>query len=237
MWALIARINFYVPGWQQLRKLGANRLIKSAYFWLVFVPIVARILDHAQSPINFALGRSTIALTLALPFSWQVFFLAALATGFANVIYSVVCPAIVRDFETFSDFSSSGRGKAQLVNYIRQTLRRFRGSSNQYDFRTFGDLGVKYTNHGDWRLPEGHLQELHWEKLSRKFRSAELNEKTNELFWALRDIADRANLRWRFLCTLFYGIGTLLATLVLAQNINSVLNHLSLAHFLLATPT
>ena len=107
-----------VPTWSAIRTLGDSKILKSAYFWLLFVPIVVKALARTTPLLTFTWAGTTHTLDLSLPFSWQVFFYAALVTSVANLIYALRCPWIVKRFHSHADYAAEGRG----VNQIREQM-------------------------------------------------------------------------------------------------------------------
>lgn len=116
--------------WFTLRRAGNSRLIKTSYFWLVFVPLAAKVL--APIAVNGGIklpwfGNEAQYVSLVLPFSWVAFFFMALAIAIGQAIYSVWCPDLVKRFADFGSFRLSHRGVSPLVYWSRTLLRRYSG--------------------------------------------------------------------------------------------------------------
>ncbi len=103
--------NLSSPSWSKLRGFGESRILKSSYFWIAFVPLIAKLFRYINT-VNIEF----IKLDLELPFSWQMFFWGAFFASIANLIYSFKCPNIIKMFEDYSEFEDSGRGEQQLLN-------------------------------------------------------------------------------------------------------------------------
>jgi hypothetical protein len=72
--------------WKNLRALGNSRLLRSSYFWFIFVLIAAHFLNQLKSPLVFSLFGSTQQVALELPFSWIAFYFAATAFAVASLV-------------------------------------------------------------------------------------------------------------------------------------------------------
>ena len=109
-----------ILSWSRLRNFGDNQILKSSYFWIAFVPLVAKILRHVNS-VNIEFYKEIIKLDLELPFSWQLFFWGALFTSIANLIYAIKCPDIIKNFDDFSEFEqgASDFGAKYLYSFSK----------------------------------------------------------------------------------------------------------------------
>ena len=105
-------------------------------------------------------------MSLALPFTWQVFYFSALCIVIANVIYQVFCPAIIKDHSNYSHFKAEGKGTNQLEKYSSQT-------QFNVELHRLNELaGIKTTNEA-----EDELQKLFWdiyENASKLHKSARI---------------------------------------------------------------
>ncbi|NQZ57716.1 MAG: hypothetical protein HRT88_09670 [Lentisphaeraceae bacterium] len=69
--------------------------------------------------IDLTLFGASIKLSTSLPFSWQLFFIAACLFSVANIIYSISCPLIVKSYSNFTEFESQGKTRAQINQAIK----------------------------------------------------------------------------------------------------------------------
>ena len=100
------------PAWSFVGKFGGNRLLRSAYFWLVFVPIADRVLENVGNIFTISLFGKTYDLVIALPFSWQMFYFCDVFIGIANLLYAFRCPRLIRDYSKYEEFERTGQGGA-----------------------------------------------------------------------------------------------------------------------------
>lgn len=101
--------------WHEISRHGESRAVRSSFFWLIATPLLARLFLTLDDPI--VLGTLRVS-KFSLPFSWVVFYFAAIAFSVANVIYRATCPRIVLAFKDYSEFTRSGRGRSELAGYL-----------------------------------------------------------------------------------------------------------------------
>lgn len=90
--------------WSKLRAWGRSRLIRTSYLWMVLVPVLARLLQPIAGDHRItALGKSW-ELHIGLPFTWMVFYAAAISFAVGQFIYAFSAPALVSDYENVADF-------------------------------------------------------------------------------------------------------------------------------------
>lgn len=99
--------------WDTLRGWGNSRIIKSSYVWLAVVPVAAKMLDKLTGE-RFQILGATLDFNIALPFSWTMLFLAAVAFAVGQLIYAVWCPGIVKLFATVGEFKQAHPGRLLL---------------------------------------------------------------------------------------------------------------------------
>ena len=99
-----------IPLWSSLNRVERSRILWSSYFWLILVPILAKLLIKVGPEIQIPIGKSVVTFNLDLPFSWKMFYFASVAFAVASFIYSVWCPEFVRRYSTFSDYTDDGKG-------------------------------------------------------------------------------------------------------------------------------
>jgi hypothetical protein len=63
--------------WTSQISLANSKIIKSSYIWLLIVPLAARALSSIDKVINLTMFGATLEISTALPFSWQLLFIAA----------------------------------------------------------------------------------------------------------------------------------------------------------------
>jgi len=105
-------------GWQTLRAIQNNKLIKSMYVWLFIVPILAKIVSYVDDKIQIVVFEKIFILDLVLPFSWQSLFFTAFLFVIANLLFVLFAPNIIKEHINYQDFINSGKGEKQLEEYM-----------------------------------------------------------------------------------------------------------------------
>jgi hypothetical protein len=107
-----------------LSKLGQNRVIRSSYFWFIFVPIAARFVQQINEPLQrFLFGPQHQTIWFDVPFSWFYFFFAAVLFAIATFLYSVSCPEIIQRYSSPIDYYRAGYGTLRLLDYFNRLPR------------------------------------------------------------------------------------------------------------------
>ncbi len=115
--------------WHKLRNIQKNRLVQSSYIWLVIVPVSAKLFSKISDTITFSIGEFQYQFDMVLPFSWVLFYFAALFFTIGNVLFVVFAPQIIKENEDYGGFESAGRGYSHLIDYIKEDVDR--GKLNQ----------------------------------------------------------------------------------------------------------
>ena len=117
-------INYVIPSWTDLRGFGSSRLLKTSYFWMILVPLAAKLLAHMPNELHIPLLEKTLTIGLGLPFSWKVLFFSSLSFSVANSIYSIWCPRIVKEYRTFADYNADRWSLDRITDYfVGQNLK------------------------------------------------------------------------------------------------------------------
>ena len=169
------------------------------YVWLVIVPVFAKLFEHINETATIELFSYKFTVSLALPFTWQVFYFSALCIVVANVLYQIYCPAIIKDHANYSNFKEEGKGISQLEKYSTSTLP----SDELQRIKKLAGIRIE-TAYG-------------------AKAAAEEEEKFQKLFWEIYDNASGLHKRARVACTIFLGIGLLLIGWVVVENMTWVI--------------
>jgi len=104
--------------WSKLKKVPKNKLVSTSYIWIVIVPIVAKVFSKIESIVYLKIGDVRYELILELPFSWQMFFWSALLFTVGNVLFSWLCPFIVKNYDNFDHFQLNGGTESIIRNNL-----------------------------------------------------------------------------------------------------------------------
>ncbi len=136
-----------VPSWTDLRSYGSSRILNTSYFWMIVVPLAAKLFSHIPDTIHLPFLEKTLALGIGLPFSWKILFFSSLSFSIANSIYSFFCPRIVKDYRTFAAYNEDRWSRDKIIDYfIRQNLTAY-GNSPEGFFAWFDDASKFFNNH------------------------------------------------------------------------------------------
>ena len=197
------------PGWSALRSLGGSRLIRTSYFWLVSVPLVANLLSALGPTVTLRFLEWDWTFSLTLPFSWRLFYFSSVLISLATGVYWMRCPKVVRDFAAYSDFETSGRGPLQMGWLLRDALRGRPDDDAQLVLLTALRL------FSERRGEDAAMEPTSPEALLERFP---LDVNPGQCFWFIHNFAERARKLSRLGATLLYAAGLALVGMVLVQN-------------------
>lgn len=114
--------------WGLLRTVGNSRLVASSVVWLLVVPIAAKLLAPFAGPqvlrLPFVDPSDPIAVTVALPFSWQRFYLMSWLFIIGHLVYRFCCPEIVRKYASYGEYRRDHAGPIRLKAFLLSAVRR-----------------------------------------------------------------------------------------------------------------
>lgn len=192
--------------WNSLNRLGNSAVLRSSYFWIVFVPIVAKVMAPIDSFAQVEIFGYVWNLEIGLPFSWKLFFFAALAFSLASLIYSSYCPEIVRDYQSFNEFREQGKGSSQITRAL---------AAAKPDSTTITSFLESYCDDAETDLSSSdYLQRavIHEGRLA-------------DAFWFVQEYSDLSRPALRLSLWFLYSIGFALLLAVLLENIVYVVRY------------
>ena len=119
--------------WGILRTLGNSRLVTSSIVWLFVVPIAAKLLAPFAGQHTLDLSwvdadpNDPITFTIALPFSWQRFYIMSWLFLIGQVVYWFACPEIVRKYPNFGAYRADHASAGKLQDFIRVVTSKREG--------------------------------------------------------------------------------------------------------------
>jgi hypothetical protein len=78
---------------------------------------MARFFSKVPNEVSFPFVGQVLTINAVLPFSWKLFYLAAVCFVISNLVYHLFCPKIIKDHRGYSSFQKEGMGIIQLKNY------------------------------------------------------------------------------------------------------------------------
>lgn len=185
--------------WSQLHKIQSIKIISSMYIWIFIVPITAKFLALTEDFATVTVFDHTFTIELTLPFSWQLFYFAALSFAFATLLYQARCPSFIKDYPTLSAFEAEGKPEWHLRPYAE-------------------DIGLDYSE---------FKEDLEESMQLNEGRIFEGKEYLNSVFWNLHWAADKKRKKTFFLCFASYAIGFVLISIVFFQNFMWVIKNIT----------
>jgi len=232
--------------WSSLNKLGQSRVLRSSYFWIIFVPFGAKVLSQVGDQHSITIFGATFLLTLGLPFSWKIFFYASIAFSLASLLYSIFCPSIIKNYERFSDFQDEGKGERQIRENLISILNFGSGYKDDWykaeNFlimfchkqticrdknKIYKQVIYKPRNYKTRKVNNDKLKismkSTDYASESITFRMSIMSreikeEEINSAFWYVRSLADNSAYIARLICLLLFIVGFALLSLVLYEN-------------------
>lgn len=200
--------------WYSLKTLGTSAIVRSASIWALVVPIAAKLLDGVEDVVTVEILGHGFALHLQLPFSWKILFFASLAFLIANTLFTVFCPALVKQTDTYRDYADQRRGGSELFAELQQLSENELASEEEIaPWINWLNLRQTLVANPTQQRPEA-------------FSTNDDNRAFVEIYTL---VAERVALRSsvaRSTCAVFYSLGLAGIAVVLVQNVIFVLKHL-----------
>jgi hypothetical protein len=235
-------------GWSKLRALGHNSIIKSSYIWLIIVPLAAKIFSALPETHTFRIFEANIIIHFRLPFSWVVFYFMALFFAIGQLIYSLKCPEILKNYANFSDYKKSGAGVLLILKYLEEyviasTKNKLSSLKNELD-----DFLKRIPSSSDSYIKEKLMQKMrmiiekdeHECEQNNNFSNNETVEIStfdlyknhsyesyekylNEWFYIISNAYEQVNHNWLKTSIICFGLGFFFFTIIVIQNLWFVL--------------
>lgn len=220
----VARALFdRVPTWQALDGVGQSRLLRTSYYWLFAVPIIAQLMSAAGDFLSFRLFDATVTIKLALPFSWRYFYYSSFCFALASATFSIWCPGAIKRYETFSDFEARGRTSEWLIlQACRLYQRRVWLWPYAFDTAELSYFIKSFTNFdGDISLVPRDGRKVPVKLINAGFTDG----KDKAAFWYIRDWQSRSRPVHRLICCILYLAGFGLFAVVLIDKLRFVVQY------------
>jgi hypothetical protein len=203
--------------WSLSKNLAESKVVKSSFIWLFIVPVAARTLSSLDDVIDLTMFGASMQITTSLPFSWQLLFLAACCFTVANILYSVFCPDILKQYQSFSEFKEHSKTLLQVNGAMKNMVwsNKIPGIKPNYTKQA-----RSYFKH---YCDRSEMSERDMEQEGLKvFDNIDLAIKanvTNNAFYFVQNIADEYNPYAIKAALIFYGIGLLMVSIIAIENI------------------
>jgi hypothetical protein len=96
----------FLGHWQFLRSFFDFVFLRYLLAWFAIVPVLVNVLQTA--PARWRIGEQEFVLTLSLPFSWWLLWLASLSYFVAFALYHLFCPPFIKRYPSFKEYDDMG---------------------------------------------------------------------------------------------------------------------------------
>jgi len=220
--------------WSVLSKVGNNKVFKTSFIWLFFIPIIAKSFHNIES-ISLTINENIYKIDLTLPFSLQMLFFSAFFATIGQILYSSFAPSLISNYLNYQEFENTGKGDIQLkIKYFKM----IESDNIQNAFSQvliFIELFTT-TNRND--IIDDTLKSdienstITREEADPKFKRIIIysdidNEKKGQLFWYMRDKFENPKPNIRLFIFFFYGLAFLCLGIIAIENIFYVATQLN----------
>lgn len=210
-------VDKYFPSWQSLKNISNNKIFRTSYLWFILVPIIAKILSNTEKGANFTLQSfPSLKITMAVPFSWNLFYFGSLAFVVAGVLYSWKAPNLIKKYKNFKDFLEKDSSGVAIVNEVEKNLETFKEKNTYFNnLYYYFDKEKNQTN---------ELTSTEKESLKIKYMMNLSNDKMANLYAISIEYLDGKFLLSRVITTLLYFLSFSFYGYVILQQSIFVIN-------------
>ena len=140
--------------WRRFPNEGSHWQFLDGYFkpvvtrlfvsWFALAPIVVGLISNFPDPLGLMLGNQEILIELALPFSWQILWFASLIYAIALAIHTLMCPAFIRRYPSYTPYMERGHSPRWLVWEIYYASLNLADREKKKLFGRLVDKGYAY---------------------------------------------------------------------------------------------
>lgn len=193
------------PKWSLIKGLSNTKLVASTSLWVFLSPIIVKLGVND----GFLLGDVVFS-------GYSIYFLYFSAVSFflGFFLYCLFCPPVVKEFESYAQFSDKGMTVDGLSSLVSQMGRSY---SNSLFLVLEQKVGRATPEEIDGAVAE--TVSIGSEPKNFTFHRGRLNS----VFWCVHDFSDGVGLiPWLF-CLLFYVTGFLFLAILMGMNFFLVL--------------
>jgi uncharacterized membrane protein len=172
--------------------------------------------------VRIPFWKSELVFTLALPFSWKMFYFSSVAFVIASTIYLIRCPKIISEYEGYLAFKHEGNGQDRIKEEFLKAIGFWKNlkvedTSSKEAINAFIRRYCSIDNASNIRDYSGEVSGTLFMEMA-----VVPQEHLHDAFWYVRDLSDRRHSASRVACTAFYFIAIILILAVFYQNFNYV---------------
>ena len=198
--------------WDVLQSFGQSKVLRTSYFFLFLVPLLSKAIVKLPDTVVVPFFDRTFTISVQLPFSWYLLFVAAVFASVGNIVYAMMCPKLVKEFKDYSAFGKAQRGG----DYLYPTLARV--SLLTLD----STISDKVESVRSLYCPDSEVSDESVMEVVTKTGTP-----PPDVFYFIRDSANFSRPLMRLLASVSYVIAFLCIVIIAVQNIISVIDVLA----------
>lgn len=238
----------FLGHWQFFKDFFKIAFLRYLLFWFAVVPIFVKLLSGL--PEKFRIPATDHFLTLSLPFTWWLLWLASLFYFIAFILFHAFCPQFIKRYPSYTEYKIHGhsprwviwefffavkgpRGPSNLVARLWQKIYYYFSPITETDklFQrviTKGYAEVTADSASENPLVEKTQTTAFFEangqryKISCNPQSPDINVKESEIFWEVFGHFAKQGRKIRSLISFLIGGTVALLLIVLLQHILTV---------------
>lgn len=202
--------------WGSQRAFAKSGIVKTSAIWLIVVPLAAKTLSSLDDVIDMTIFGGLVSVTTALPFAWQLLFIAAVCFTIAGIVFSVFCPEIIKKYNDFSQFESEGKTRLQ----INSALKAIAWNSSEKKFnKIYTDSVSNYFYKYNETTPKYNDVMLNEKALSLLEDVSGNSGKNSNAFYHVYDLSNMHGQLFIWTSLVFYMAGFICIGIIALQNI------------------
>ncbi len=232
------------PEWTTIKRIASSKIVKSSQLWFIIVPICFK--------LSVEMNYIPLLSEFSVPLSWESFYFGSIILALGVFVYQIRCPMIIRDFDDYSEYKSTGRKVSQIQPYVYQLyygypkvsidlLLKILPSNSNID--KIKKIPIKYQSLAFFEdkyfddsliLKRSDLDISNYNKIVREFIDFEnrLDVDEGKVFWGVYRIGNVSNVISRVMSFSLIIIGLFFWLAVFVENAFFVFSESRLLHFL-----
>ncbi len=103
--ALLRKIDEHCISWNELRDFSFTSAVRLSYFFVIVIPIFAKLFSAVDDVLPIILFGKTFDLTLTFPFSWKLAYFSSVSVALGKLVFDLNCPRFLKRFPEYNDFN------------------------------------------------------------------------------------------------------------------------------------
>jgi len=103
----------FLGHWQFFKDFFRIAFLRYLLFWFAVVPIFVKLLSELPEKLKFP--GTDYFLTLSLPFTWWLLWLASLCYFLAFILFHAFCPQFIKRYPSFTEYKLHGHSPRWII--------------------------------------------------------------------------------------------------------------------------